>query len=351
MITSPSTESGSTTQVELIIAEKATEQIQNIASEIDAMIRRTESREEIQIPGDDKEKGVFIEATTITVVVTEKAEQKVEDKPEIESKEVEKELPSNERDHPDSNRKEKSSKNCEPMEIQPVSPTPLQMTIEEERPEENKIVVKEKEKINGSLNALRIVESEEEISEIIPDEVSNLNHKAAKTNGTGPDPYKNVVVEMEKYDVRYVPLKGSEESEDQQDSTKSSNGGAKTVKDIIDSINKSQSLLKLNSEERRTSNGSINTRIRELERKETECKEMLNEIDLDRKIGSLGRDEELEDVPVVIRELQTYVCRDGEEKDGEGSNVLFKKCRPTSGSHDWNPLPKPKRSSPAATPN
>lgn len=351
MITSPSTESGSTTQVELIIAEKATEQIQNIASEIDAMIRRTESREEIQIPGDDKEKGVSIEATTITVVVTEKPEQKVEDKPEIESKEVEKELPSNDKDHPDSNRKEKSSKNCEPMEIQPVSPTPLQMTIEEERPEEKKIVVKEKEKINGSLNALRIVESEEEISEIIPDEVSNLNRAAAKTNGTGPDPYKNVVVEMEKYDVRYVPLKGSEESEDQQDSCKSSNGGAKTVKDIIDSINKSQSLLKLNSEERRTSNGSINTRIRELERKETECKEMLNEIDLDRKIGSLGREEELEDVPVVIRELQTYVSREEEGKDGEGSNVLFKKCRPTSGSHDWNPLPKPKRSSPAATPN
>lgn len=382
MLTSPSTESGTTTQEE-IITEKTAVEIQNIASEIDAMLRRTDSRESIDKEETTKEEKVAIRTTTTTTVETVKKEEDHEEPlknvTEIAPKEEEekpREINNNEPDDAipvavDKEAKEggivSADKNVQPEEeqeeanprVESPSDEEDKRTTKEPSPSSNlvstiEIEIVEQQPVVTSVssvtlpankdtrNSLRIVESEDEDDKLLP---------PPPPSTTSSDPYKNVVVEMEKYDVRFVPLKGDDSPADTT-SPRVNGDGAKTVKDIIDSINKSQSLLKINVEDqkRRASNGSINTRIRELERKESECNEMLNEIDLDQKIGSLRPLSPVpdEEIPVVIRDLQSM-------KTDDEVNALFKKCRPASGSgnHDWNPLPKPKRShsSSPSTPN
>lgn len=377
MLTSPSTESGSTTQVE-IITEKATIEIQNISSEIDALIRRTESRESVDKDKGKEEEQLPEERLKANSVVAEEKAPEINNNNKVDKEEAlinnsNKEATANNLDlsneKPQIEEKDILITDSPPTEVEVVTiPSKFKIEIVDEtkaeeqetvttiRIEEAPLVIQE------SISSLRIVESEDEDTKEVPTQdlktlkiEENVEEKKA-TNATSMDPYKNVVVEMEKYDVRFVPLKG-EDVVEATSSTARLNGGSaqnsKTVKDIIDSINKSQSLLKINVEEqkRRASNGSINTRIRELERKESECNEMLNEIDLERKISGLNSpsvvDDVDEEIPVVIRELERV-----EEDEVSG---LFKKCRPASGgNHDWNPLPKPKRShssSPSTTPN
>lgn len=350
-MTMPSTDSGSTSQVELLIAEKATEQIQSIASEIDALIRRTESRESVLHEEDKKMNGhEFHEDSKCDIITKADVE-----KNELNGKKHEVDLPA-------------ETKTCkhEQTELQQINGSEQEPPCLDEDPNLKSDINSEPEKtkveIDESTNPLRIVESEDE--ETIPSPI--VEKVIVTSTSTAPmqrrDPYMNVVSEMEKYDVRYVPLKGAEGEE-----PRPQNGQTpKTVKDIIESINKSQSLLKINVEEqqqqRRTSNASINTRIRDLERnleqKETVCKEMLSEIELDEKIGSLAVEEKQEvEIPVVIQDLQIKEEEEGKEREEQVDDVneLFKKCRPSSasptsspttadGNPYWNPLPKPKRS-------
>lgn len=377
MLTSPSTESGSTTQVE-IITEKATIEIQNISSEIDALIRRTESRESVDKDKGKEEEQLPEERLKANSAVAEEKSPEINNNNKVDKEEAvinnsNKEATANNEDlsneKPQIEEKDMLITDSQHTEVEVVTiPSKFKIEIvDETKAEEQETVttIRIDEAplvIQESISSLRIVESEDEdTKEVLTEDLKTLkieenNEEKKVTNATSMDPYKNVVVEMEKYDVRFVPLKG-EDVVEATSSTARLNGGSaqnsKTVKDIIDSINKSQSLLKINVEEqkRRASNGSINTRIRELERKESECNEMLNEIDLERKISGLNSpsvvDDVDEEIPVVIRELERV-----EEDEVSG---LFKKCRPASGgNHDWNPLPKPKRShssSPSTTPN
>lgn len=401
ILTSASTESGTTTQVE-INSEKTTVEIQNIASEIDAMLRRTtaESSESL-----DKENANTAKASEKDRVQDEPHERRLKSEDKIEEIIISNDSNNNETvvevdKVVDTINKEDVRLTNGEQEIKPVNDKEIISSIEV------KVVVSEVEKpepfvVTQDLSTLRIVESEDEEdhqTEIIPEPVTaklnrieeiavtgeeNTNktsttnqpievvvakiiqqQKPTTINDNKNDPYRNVVVEMEKYDVRYVALKGDEEQVVGAGGNinNNNNNNSKTVKDIIDSINKSQSLLKINVDEqakRRTSNGSINTRIRELERKESECNEMLSEIDLDRKISGLYKTGSesvqvgvVDEIPVVIRELHKM---EEEQDEQDDVNAMFKKCRPvSSGNHDWNPLPKPRRShssSPSSTPN
>lgn len=361
------------------MTDRTTVTIQNIASELDAMIRRTDSVDSV-----DKEK-------TKGVDQGRDDRQLKDDPPEDEI------LTIHIIDRQGGDPTESTSNRSDPKPL----PKPRELIAKEVVEEDSasaKIVtitsstttvhkVGKKENRSGSSGALRIIESDDESE--IPVTIRSFDDSTKDTtpkpleNGNARDEasgstatvYENSAplngngtVATEQYDVRFVPLVDKEEPvvETVTEDGSSSAGKPKTVnvKDIIESINKSQSLLKINYEDhkaRRTSNGSINTRIRELERKETEINEMLNEIDLDRKVNGLCSsrtddqivEEEINEIPVVIRDLESQISRE------EDSGSLFQKCRPTSlsqqnrplsGDHDWNPLPKPKRSSPTTSP-
>lgn len=348
--------------MEIIAAKAAATEIQSISSAIDAMIRRTESRESIE-----KETRETVEVAMV-VQKENPPEERLNAKQEEKEEEIIEKTDTNNNDNEITSNKgpaaetELQAKTTDWQQSTPgASDASASVTTTVQQ------IAEEEIKINGSIDetvkpsesvpsyapppppspptedSLRIIESEDE-------DATDSNPQVVNKIGTTHDPYKNVVVEMEKYDVRYVPLKGEEDHQHCEATRSSSANNSKTVKDIIDSINKSQSLLKINVDEqkRRASNGSIGTRIRELERKESECNEMLNEIDLEQKISTLNATPEEEtEIPVVIREMARV--------DEEEVNSLFKKCRPASGggNHEWNPLPKPKRShsSSPSTPN
>lgn len=356
MLTSPSTDSGTVNQVELI-NEKTTVEIQNIASEIDAMIRRTESPDSIP----DKQLIAREEKEKQDEVVKELEERfkseskKCDDEPDQSSRLTNGDL------HKDYEVEEKDVVKDEQIKVT-SSETIEVVTIEEDHytpppPSSSPPPSPPTSAPPTSSGFLRIVESEDEDekmsitiqSQETPPTTVIVETKTVEKFHVTPctsDPYKNVVSEMEKYDVRYVPLKESE-----HDEGASKVNGNKTVKDIIESINKSQSLLKINVEDQKRrasngSNGSINTKIRELERKESECLEMLNEIDLEKKFEGLRDLSPVEEFPLVIQELNN---------NNDEVISLFTKCKPSPSSpsatsHDWNPLPKPKRSH-SASPN
>lgn len=341
------------------LTDKTTVEIQNIATELDAMIRRTESLDSVD-KGTIK-KTDFDDRT--------KAEQNVE-----ETKEDLKIVANIPNDSVVQSKTYDSVTKRTNVETSPTSAKIVTITASS-----TTTVQKVSKKGPTTTGALRIIESDDEgeIPETVrtfDDSTKSLESASTETalgstvtvyeNSSAMTTYKNGTTETtEKFDVRLVPLK-DESTDEVEIITSSSSGRPKTVnvKDIIDSINKSQSLLKINYEDhkRRTSNGSINTRIRELERKETEINEMLNEIDLDQKVNGLCTsksdtqivEEEINEIPVVIRDLESQISRE------EDSGSLFQKCRPSShqpnrplsGDHDWNPLPKPKRSSPATSP-
>uniref|UniRef100_A0A1B0DQT8 Uncharacterized protein n=1 Tax=Phlebotomus papatasi TaxID=29031 RepID=A0A1B0DQT8_PHLPP len=164
------------------------------------------------------------------------------------------------------------------------------------------------------------------------------------------DPYRNVVVEMEKYEIRFAPLKTDDAAGENH--RKNPVERQRSVQEIIESINKSQSLLKINYEDdsrvqsimqdiesqkrdvqRRKSSDSLNRNIRELEQKEQEMRELIKELE----------EQETSDIPVVVQEFNNnsfdkcVQLREPEEKD-QNDNQTKKS------SIEWNPLPKPRRS-------
>ncbi|XP_055597280.1 uncharacterized protein DDB_G0290587 [Uranotaenia lowii] len=139
----------------------------------------------------------------------------------------------------------------------------------------------------------------------------------------------------------------------------------RSVRDIINSINKSQSLLKVNYEtsagmHSSQSNDSVNRNIRELNEREKEIQNMLREIDSrygDRgqpsssvsDFGQTKRGSYYDNVPDGDDNMNNLMSKGNFRvkksptkslgMDNNGDEVAqFQDC------HDWNPLPKPRRS-------
>lgn len=134
-------------------------------------------------------------------------------------------------------------------------------------------------------------------------------------------------------------------------------GRRRSVKEIIDSINKSQSLLKLstdgdarlNSTEivnqtNSESNDSILRNIDELTESERQIKLLLTEMEMDttlkiqeNKIPVDNRNSYYDNIPdATTTEPGT---------DGATDKIVFQKCKLRNKNNvDWNPLPKPRRS-------
>ncbi|KAL5281012.1 hypothetical protein ACFFRR_004806 [Megaselia abdita] len=118
----------------------------------------------------------------------------------------------------------------------------------------------------------------------------------------------------------------------------------RSVKDIIESINKSQSLLKMNqAEPQPTTDYNANQAFKTLEEREKEIKRMLEELDKPLNTNS-NPNKDLDD---LVDSLNNNIS----------NNDVFQKCvvkktdirhtreqSPTVSNLDWNPIPKPKRS-------
>lgn len=195
---------------------------------------------------------------------------------------------------------------------------------------------------------LKITESKEDVSEISNDS-------------------------FEKYHIRYIPLKeGSPESlPELRHEMKPLNGSQnepiqyerrRSVKEIIESINRSQSLLKVNHDQSNTNSSQINDLnspdlrppprrkfevdnlsedYNRLKESEMELKRMI--VEMENLSSPKETDCYNEDLPGIL----------GKFEDELNNNDIFKKCNikkvmnressPTSSNLDWNPVPKPKR--------
>ncbi|XP_055681579.1 titin [Lutzomyia longipalpis] len=165
------------------------------------------------------------------------------------------------------------------------------------------------------------------------------------------DPYKNVVVEMEKYEIRFSPLKTNDDREGEH--RKNPVERQRSVQEIIESINKNQSLLRINYEDdtrvqnimhdietqkldaqRRKSADSLSRNIQELEVKEREMRELIRELE---------EQQEAYEIPVPVQEFNNnsfskcVQLRDPEARDQNDNQTQ-------RSSIEWNPLPKPRRS-------
>ncbi|XP_055636719.1 uncharacterized protein LOC129775712 [Toxorhynchites rutilus septentrionalis] len=220
---------------------------------------------------------------------------------------------------------------------------------------------------NGDI--LRITESSDSVTTITPEEEENMESKVIK----------HVNYEFE-YKVEPIKTKISEKidtarmkiSESSGDISSLPNAGTerrRSVRDIIESINKSQSLLKGNYESTGTlysaqSSDSVNRSIRELNEREKEIQRMLREMD-----ANLN-DEPVPELPQPVQPTKkrgSYydnVPETDENMDNleDRNNLLSKsemrsKKSPTKSLGiepneevqfqdciDWNPLPKPRRS-------
>uniref|UniRef100_A0A1L8DHQ6 Putative mediator of rna polymerase ii transcription subunit 26 n=1 Tax=Nyssomyia neivai TaxID=330878 RepID=A0A1L8DHQ6_9DIPT len=196
-----------------------------------------------------------------------------------------------------------------------------------------------------------VKDSKESELQITEDVVMENAPKAPAENGqmlNKSDPYKNVVVEMEKYEIRFAPLKANDEGEHHR---RNPIERQRSVQEIIESINKNQSLLRINYEddsrvqsimkdietqkfetERRKSSDSLRRNIAELEVKEREMRELIKELE----------EQETYEIPLPVREFNNNSSRYVQlrEKDVVDQNENQTKVS----SIEWNPLPKPRRS-------
>ncbi|GAB0096627.1 hypothetical protein DMENIID0001_121570 [Sergentomyia squamirostris] len=224
---------------------------------------------------------------------------------------------------------------------------------------------KEDQKVEDSvqekITQIESLKTETEIKLVKEDSVEKEETKKVEKKETTPpqatspelrspersDPYKNVVVEMEKYEIRFAPLKTNDEENHRRNPVERQ----RSVQEIIDSINKSQSLLKINYEDdsrvqtimqdiesqkrevhRRKSSDSLNRNIRELEIKEQEMQQLIKELEVQAEI------------PLVVQEFNNNTsssdkCVQLRDSDQQNANRPEMKS-----SIEWNPLPKPRRS-------
>lgn len=221
-------------------------------------------------------------------------------------------------------------------------------------------------KANGSV--LRITESADSATATTTEEEENMESKAVK-HVNYEFKYKVEPIKTEVLDEKIgtARLKISESTGDINSLTNAGTERRRSVRDIIESINKSQSLLKVNHDSMGTlysaqSNDSVNRNMKELNEREKEIQRLLREMDTQfseqsepskpipptKKRGSYydnvsEADENMDNLDDRYNLLSRSDLRSkksptkslGIEQNDE---TQFQDCI------DWNPLPKPRRS-------
>ncbi|XP_055540664.1 uncharacterized protein LOC129727165 [Wyeomyia smithii] len=208
-------------------------------------------------------------------------------------------------------------------------------------------------------NVLQIIETSSSNTAPAVDEEENMQSKAVK-NVNYEFEYKvqPIVTEIDEK-IGTARMKISESTGDINSVPTTGGERRRSVRDIIESINKSQSLLKVNQDATGTlhaaqSTDSINRNMRELSERERELQVLINEMDSHfskQKPAAPARDRGsyYDNVPddaddgntdnllsnSDLRSKKSPTKSLGIETNDEGQ---FKDCI------DWNPLPKPRRS-------
>lgn len=177
------------------------------------------------------------------------------------------------------------------------------------------------------------------------------NIKVEETNEN-----KTIKTENYEFQIRYVPLKeGTPENGSNSSIPSNGNSRRRSVKDIIASINKSQSLLKINEPKDSTSisnsssidkiaasSESLQKNIKELKENENKIQNFLQE--MEQKVD-VNRNSYYDNIPSTVLNYEAVELNNNKQSDAD---IVFEKCvlrkKNDDGSIDWNPLPKPRRS-------
>ncbi|XP_053695394.1 uncharacterized protein LOC128742924 [Sabethes cyaneus] len=212
-------------------------------------------------------------------------------------------------------------------------------------------------KTNG--NILQISERSDSVTSSSVSEEENMQSRAVK-NVNYEFEYKvqPIVTEIDEK-IGTARMKISESIEDIHSTPGAGNERRRSVRDIIESINKSQSLLKVNQDSTtglRTaqSNDSVNRNMRELSERERELQALINEMD-----SHFGNQKPA----APPRDRGSYYDNVPDDGDDENTDNLLSKSdmrskksptkslgiEPSDEAQfkdciDWNPLPKPRRS-------
>ncbi|XP_058819528.1 uncharacterized protein LOC131682217 [Topomyia yanbarensis] len=211
-------------------------------------------------------------------------------------------------------------------------------------------------KVNG--NILQITESSDSAATTATDEEQNMESKAAKHVNYEfeykVEPIKTEINEK----IGTARMKISESAGDVNVAPHVGTERRRSVRDIIESINKSQSLLKVNQDSTGTlysakSTDSVNRNLKELNERERELQLLINEMDTHfggrasepptRKRGSYydnvpeGGDENADNL-LSNSDMRSKKSPTKSLGMDQSEETQFKDCI------DWNPLPKPRRS-------
>ncbi|XP_062545626.1 uncharacterized protein LOC134212103 [Armigeres subalbatus] len=223
--------------------------------------------------------------------------------------------------------------------------------------------------VNGT--ELRIIESSDSTTASTAEEEENMESKVVKRINYEfqykVEPIKTEIDEK----INTARLKISESTGDIDSLQNTGTDRRRSVRDIIESINKSQSLLKVNHESTGTlysaqSNDSVNRNLRELNDREKEIQRMLHDMETNYGGQAQTQPRKWSLTPPTNKRSSYYdnVPEGNENLDNldDRNNLLSKsalrsKKSPTKslgiepsddGSYqdcmDWNPLPKPRRS-------
>lgn len=252
-----------------------------------------------------------------------------------------------------------------------VEPVDLEDVALPETPIPTRRLNKNRNQVPTNGTELRITESSDSATTSTAEEEENMEFKAAKPINYEfkykVEPIKTEIDEK----INTARLKISESTGDIESLQNSGTERRRSVRDIIESINKSQSLLKVNHESSGTmysaqSNDSVNRNLRELNDRENEIQRMLHEMESNYGSNAQSQPRKWSLTPPTKKRSSYYdnVPEGDENLDNldDRNNLLSKsalrsKKSPTKSLGmeqtddvqfqdciDWNPLPKPRRS-------
>lgn len=255
-------------------------------------------------------------------------------------------------------KEEKAIVDVPPVIIEVIEP-PIEIQVEVKKKQpvvasevDHPVVVKITETLEPSV-------AHPTIETLILEESDGDELEPNKTEETNEN--KTIKTENYEFQIRYVPLKeGTPENElngSNSSIPSNSNGRRRSVKDIIASINKSQSLLKINEPKENSSTSisnsssidriaasseSLQKNIKELKENENKIKSFLQE--MEKKVDE-NRNSYYDNIPSTVLSYETEELNNNKKSDAD---IVFEKCvlrkKNDDENIDWNPLPKPRRS-------
>lgn len=255
-------------------------------------------------------------------------------------------------------KEEKAIVDVPPVIIEVIEPPiEIQVEVKKEQPVvasevDHPVVVKITETLEPSV-------AHPTIETLILEESDGDELEPNKTEETNEN--KTIKTENYEFQIRYVPLKeGTPENElngSNSSIPSNSNGRRRSVKDIIASINKSQSLLKINEPKENSSTSisnsssidriaasseSLQKNIKELKENENKIQSFLQE--MEKKVDE-NRNSYYDNIPSTVLSYETEELNNNKKSDAD---IVFEKCvlrkKNDDENIDWNPLPKPRRS-------